>query len=296
VAALSEDYGATVGAADLALAPTVAGLAERIQWPRSSLSACAALRSGGDLPPLFCVTGGGGLAVGFVPLVRHLHPDRPVYGLQNPAMLGNGLPDWSVRALARRYLKEVRKVQPEGPYFLAGHSFGGMVAFEMSQQLERVGQKVALLVLIDTLRFSVGDTVRDAAFSGSGAPIRSSRSYARRLLRSAKMVWRTSRAGFRPEPGSSQYWLFFEHSRTLLQRYKPRPWGGQTVVFVAKGSEESGDAFDWTGLLTGPSETRYCPGEHLTIYREPYAQGFASELEDVLQHHQEIAASKRETM
>lgn len=288
VTSLRLDYGAHVQAADLAVAPTVASLAERARWPDIRPSACVSLRAGGDRPPLFCIAGGGALAIAFVPLVRYLHPDRPVYGLQNPAVVGGGLPDWSVQSLARRFVKEVRARQPEGPYYLAGHSAGGVIAWEMAQQLARAGERVGLLVLIDTLRSDVADATRNAAFPGQRS--QPSRSVARKLVRLGRDLARISLAGVRPHRlGSTQYELFFRHSELLLRRYRPRPWGGPAVVFLARASAEKGSAFG-TALLTGRVETRRRPGDHFTIFREPHAEGFARELEEVLQRAQSAHA------
>lgn len=289
VTALRTEYGATVDTADLASAPTVAGLAERSHWSGSRPSACVTLRAEGDLPPLFCVAGGGSLAIAFVPLVRHLDPGRPVHALQDPAILGAGLPAWSVREVARRHLREVRALQPEGPYYLAGHSAGGVIAWEMAQQLARAGQHVGLLVLIDTLRSSAGQTVRQELFGSAGNP-GGSRWSARRMARLAGDVWRITRASLRPDrQGSTPYELFFRHTEILLRRYRPRPWGGPTVVFLASSSEARGDTFDWAGLLTGPVEIRHRPGNHVSIFREPHAEGLARELEEALRREQGVA-------
>jgi thioesterase domain-containing protein len=68
--------------------------------------------------------------------------------------------------MAAHYIKALRQVQPSGPYFLGGWSFGGLVAFEMAQQLIRAGHKVALLAIFDTLAPipgnlpSVGDSLK----------------------------------------------------------------------------------------------------------------------------------------
>ena len=79
-------------------------------------------------------------------MIRHLDPDQPVYALVTE--VGRDYP--RVEALASAYLDEVRAVQPEGPHFLGGLSFGGLVAFEVGQQLFDRGQEVGLLALFDT--------------------------------------------------------------------------------------------------------------------------------------------------
>ncbi|NJN99267.1 MAG: hypothetical protein HC875_36825 [Anaerolineales bacterium] len=130
-------------------APTVEQLANVIRknqtGPAVSSSSLVALQPYGSKPPFFCVPGNlGNVYVDLGDLARHLGLDQPFYGLQdglhNPAR---------IEALAAHYLTEIRSVQPEGPYLLGGVCWGGLVAFEMAQQLQAQGQQVALLVLIE---------------------------------------------------------------------------------------------------------------------------------------------------
>jgi thioesterase domain-containing protein len=83
-------------------------------------------------------------------LARYLGEDQPVYGLQAQGLDGKENPLTQVEDMASLYLQEIRTIQPQGPYFLGGLSFGGMVSFEMAQTLHAQGQEVALLALIDT--------------------------------------------------------------------------------------------------------------------------------------------------
>jgi thioesterase domain-containing protein/acyl carrier protein len=104
------------------------------------------LQTQGQQAPLFCVHPIGGSAHGYVALARALGPDQPVYGLQ---ALGRA-PSATLAEMARDYIDAIRRVQPRGPYRLLGHSFGGLVAFEMARQLEAEGERVAMLALLDT--------------------------------------------------------------------------------------------------------------------------------------------------
>jgi len=83
-------------------------------------------------------------------LAHHLGPDQPVYGLQAQGLDGKHEPHTRVEEMAAHYITEIRTVQPEGPYYLGGVSFGGIVAFEMAQQLHARGERVALLALFNT--------------------------------------------------------------------------------------------------------------------------------------------------
>jgi len=105
------------------------------------------LQPGGSLPPLFLVHSADRNVMGYVNLVRHLGADQPVYGVRDVgADLARPVPQ-----IAAEHLAAIRAVQPRGPYYLCSWSFGGMVAFEMALQLERAGEQVAFVGLLDTM-------------------------------------------------------------------------------------------------------------------------------------------------
>jgi thioesterase domain-containing protein len=80
-------------------------------------------------------------------LARHLGPEQPFYALQQVGLReSQNLPN-AIQKMASEYLLEIQKVQTEGPYFLGGFCFGGVVAFEMANQLRSQGREVALLTL-----------------------------------------------------------------------------------------------------------------------------------------------------
>ena len=99
--------------------------------------------------PLFCLPGGGGFPFYLYNLARCLGKDQPFYSFQ-----AQGAKELAairqVEDLAAQYIQAMQAVQPQGPYFLAGHSFGGKVVFEMAQQLLRQGEVVALVAILDT--------------------------------------------------------------------------------------------------------------------------------------------------
>jgi thioesterase domain-containing protein/acyl carrier protein len=108
------------------------------------------IRGGGAAPPLFLLPGAGGNVIYFHALARHLAPGRPIYALQATGLDGVTPPLTSVEAIAASHLDDMRRAWPAGPYYLAGHSFGGRVALEMARQLQRAGDRVALLAALDT--------------------------------------------------------------------------------------------------------------------------------------------------
>ncbi|TWP50624.1 cytochrome P450 [Lentzea tibetensis] len=99
--------------------------------------------------PFFCVGGALGAAYYLLKLARDVGSSRPFYGLRAPGYDGLEEPLDTVEELAARYVEEIRLVQPYGPYLLGGHSFGGVVAYEMGRQLRAAGEEVTRVVLLD---------------------------------------------------------------------------------------------------------------------------------------------------
>jgi thioesterase domain-containing protein len=97
--------------------------------------------------------GAGGTVLMYRDLSRHLGDDQPFYGLQSQGLDGSCPPLTSVAEMAAVYVKEIRRVQPHGPYFIAGYCMGGTVAFEVAQQLHELGEPIALLALFDTMNW-----------------------------------------------------------------------------------------------------------------------------------------------
>jgi phthiocerol/phenolphthiocerol synthesis type-I polyketide synthase E len=85
-------------------------------------------------------------------LSLHLGDDQPFYGLQSQGLDGS-CPPLTIAEMAAVYVKEIRRVQPHGPYFVAGYCMGGTVAFEVAQQLQERGEPIALLALFDTMNW-----------------------------------------------------------------------------------------------------------------------------------------------
>ena len=152
-ARISIQLGQDVPPTTLLEATTVASLAARMREGEhtNALSSLVRIQRGGSQTPFFCVHGGGGGVFYLRDISTHLDPDRPVYGLQTPGF-DQGMPGVyrPVEELAARYITELRTVQAEGPYLLGGLSFGGLVAWEMAQQLTQESQDVALVALLDT--------------------------------------------------------------------------------------------------------------------------------------------------
>ncbi|MFE6199403.1 type I polyketide synthase [Streptomyces sp. NPDC057838] len=146
-----------IPAATLLAAPTVAGVLatageadEKAPGTApTALGPLLPLRPEGTAPPLFCVHPGAGVAWRYTGLLPHLGGDQPVYGIQAAGLDGTTPPAADAAAMVAHYLDLVRQVQPHGPYRLLGWSYGGFVAHAMACALQRDGERVELLAMLD---------------------------------------------------------------------------------------------------------------------------------------------------
>jgi amino acid adenylation domain-containing protein len=132
--------------------PTIEGIGGILrEHEEVSSSPLVGLQTGGSKRPFFCIHAIGGSVFPYLALREYLGPDQPLYGLQSPGMENDEPPLARVEEMAACYLAALRAVQPDGPYLLGGWSMGGLIAYEMTQQLRARGETVELLVLIDSV-------------------------------------------------------------------------------------------------------------------------------------------------
>ncbi|MFD2168536.1 amino acid adenylation domain-containing protein [Tumebacillus lipolyticus] len=105
----------------------------------------------GTRPPLFLLPPQGGGVMGYLPLVQELEETETIYGVQSVGYETEEAPLASMEEISTRFLEEIKALQPEGPYRLAGWSFGGVVAYDLALRLERLGDEVVFLGLFDVL-------------------------------------------------------------------------------------------------------------------------------------------------
>ena len=132
-------------------APKFAGLCEALRQRRTSRYVpLVELKPGDGLPPVFIIHHLAGNVAGYFPMTRRMTWPGAVIGIQARGLDGRQPPHTTVEAMAAEYLSEVKARQPDGPYYLCGYSFGGLVAFEMARRLWESGDEVALVGLFDT--------------------------------------------------------------------------------------------------------------------------------------------------
>ena len=132
-------------------APKFARLCEALREHRTTRYVpLVPLKPGDGSPPVFIIHGLGGNVAGLFPMTRRMTYPGAVIGIQARGLAGQEPPHTTVEAMAAEYLREVKARQPDGPYYLCGYSFGGLVAFEMARRLRESGDEVALVGLFDT--------------------------------------------------------------------------------------------------------------------------------------------------
>jgi thioesterase domain-containing protein len=302
VARLQERLGHVIPLAALFEGPTIEALAARLR--AGSLAPArgnlVTLQPGGTRTPTFWVHPVGGNVLCYAEVARHLGPGRPFHALQATGLDGREVPLASVEDMARRYVEQVRSIQPEGPYLLGGWSLGGAVAFEMARELRRQGQEVALLVLLDS-------------FAPSGSPAREPESaeflagFAADLARSAgREVFLTpdALAGLTPEEQLRTLWTRvreagllppgtgLEELRALLEvaranlgavaRYQPEPYEGRVVLLRAGDARRDAGVdptHGWGRLVPSGLAVEEVPGDHHGLLRAPHVGALAERFE-----------------
>ncbi|WP_182047509.1 AMP-binding protein [Curtobacterium sp. ME26] len=296
LAAVADRLGVDVPSSELLEHPTLRTFTARIRLGAAAVPShpdivTLTARGGDGVEPLFCVAGAGALALTYVPLARHLG-DRPLFAFQQHGLERRALPDRSIGAMARRYIELMRVVQPQGPYTLVGHSFGGLVALEMAAVLTDAGHEVRRVVLLDTflpeqaseqadvVEFGELDLGRPARRALPGALQRVASGTA--LLRSkfdapfARIARRARGHGagvFRWE-GQRHFRAFFDHALLISRGYEPRPYDGPVTLVIADGNE-SGPA-RWARYLRGEVDEVRVHAEHSSVLREPHVDQVAT--------------------
>ena len=301
---VEQQFGKNLSVATLFAEPTIGQMVNRLCQPdaKAHWSFLLPLRTTGAQPPFFFA--------GPRILAHYLGPEQPVYGLYLHGLDGRPVPA-TVEEVANQYLHEIRNVQPEGPYVLGGYSFGGIVAFEMAQQLQRQGQAVAGLFLVDPTpphgSTGLGSGHRPSFFArfslrvepplvlDAMEPLPRSLSYSRTDRAEQHQRWHRSIT--RPlkkiicQLYLSAGWLIPLDLREfyalnarlpLIRRYRPQPYAGKVILFKIAERFASSHV-DWEHFLTGETEICQISGTHRQIFQSPYFQTWVPQMVNALQ-------------
>ena len=259
----------------------------------------------------------GGNVLFYRDLARHLGEQQPVYGLQTRGLHRKEVPHDRVEDMAAHYLGEIRTFQPHGPYYLAGSSFGGLVAWEMAQQLTARGEIVAFLGLLDTygpgypryasnqrsigarlIRLSdrLANHVRRVRALETKKRVR----YVKDKLAKAKVeavrAYRYKRneieRGYHAATGKPLPRDLQKTQKAIdnaLHQYAPQPYGGKVTLFRAVGQPRGAhpDPFlGWREFAKGEIEVHVVPGHHGAVTAEPYVGQLAKIMKACLEQTQ----------
>jgi thioesterase domain-containing protein len=297
-------------------APTVAALAKKLrkeEW-KPSWSSLVPIRPTGSRPPLFLFHAHGGNVLEYHDLVSGLDSDQPVYAFQSRGLDGTVVDDSSIETIATAYIEELRSFQPQGPYYLGGFCFGGLVALEIALQLTAAGQEVASVIIIqsmhpEAMRFKPEITalqrlwyrvkkqinleMENLSNQGKGYLIQRSRR-AWDLARTRAAIAFDKKTGKKHADPSrlSMMYIFeslsIEHKKAMHE-YVPRPYSGDVILFRASkqlAGQDSDEFLGWKRVLKGDLEICEVPGHQQTLLLQPNVSKLAQELSSRLKSAQ----------
>ncbi|HLF78079.1 MAG TPA: SDR family oxidoreductase [Dehalococcoidia bacterium] len=309
-ARVKKQYGVELPLASLFNAPTIAALAAVLradlglsldagqaqatadQQPASAQawSCLVPIQTRGTKPALFCVHGMAGNVLNFRDISVVLGSDQPFYGLQAQGLDGVTEPHRTIEEMAATYIAGIQAVQPHGPYYLGGFSGGGVVAYEMAQQLQAHGEQVALLVCFDSLcptilrrRSRLGRIKTFVSGLVNGRMDYVAFVVRRKLASRRPSEPANDRLSFEDVPVTGLESSFIE----AMERYEVRPLQAKMVLFQARDRSEIAlsyipDDFGWTGFAKRGVEVIVVPGRHTTLVLEPNVRVLAAGLRNAL--------------
>lgn len=265
-------------------APTVAELAAVVDDPGKHFEPLILMRSGNGGPPLFLVHSIWGDVLGMRQLAVAMRGDVPVYGLRARGLRGE-TPQRSVEAMAASYVEVIRAQQPRGPYRIAGHSFGGLLAFEIARLLAEQGEEIGWLGLIDAElstdahsparrwghRLALPYHYARAALRQPGAALRALRETVPRLLRRGFSRFHRDAALAESEAtwmegASAAHQRLAAHFLQLAETYRPHPYSGSMTYFLptVRRFHLFADPLPaWRRVTAGEIEIVRVPGPHV---------------------------------
>jgi amino acid adenylation domain-containing protein len=263
--------------------PTVAGQARHIERALASVHGArhvtyarlVPLRPGGNKLPFFLVAGGfGGEAelLVYAKLARHLDSHQPFYGLRARGVDELVEPHPTVERIAAEHVREIRIIQPHGPYFIGGACVGGVVALEIAQQLRAQGEPIGLLLVVDSqfpTWWRIWRNRMRHLWHDQIVPFlrrcRAGRNELFAALRESILLH------FAPSPEQSIGHRKVRIGRKYVShflRYKPRPYPGPVTLILCQENNQREPERAWRELAGSGLEILYVPGDHSTHLRE----------------------------
>jgi thioesterase domain-containing protein len=274
-------------------APTVEEFARLLRQPSQQLGSPAAVMiNPGQGSPLFCVHVLGQQLAFFKPLAGYL-PQQPMIGLSADLDPIHAGALHSLELIAQFYVRELKKLQPEGPYHLAGVSHGGDVIFEMAQQLAQSGDSVALLVMMDTYGPQPHNAGLRSKLKFHGQALLSLKHryvlgrfglYRDRLRTKAKLIYaRLLEKQGKPVPAGLQFLRVVEQNAQSGSAYVHQPYDGNLLLFRATddlfyGEDYRKSALGWRSIILREITVIDVTGDHMGMLQEPHVGAIAQAL------------------
>ena len=268
------------------------------------------IRPMGSRPPLFFLPGAGGMVSYLYPLSQQLDREIPFFAFQAQGLDGKAAPHDNIEAMAEHYVTLLLEMQPHGPYYLAGHSFGGQVAFAIAQILLLRGEMIGLLAIVDSYApgaFSgiANDRIVDdtSLIVDIGKLLGQPFNQELKLtlediegLRSeeqlAFVAHRLEEANLLPKEGGPGYLQgllnTYKAHLQMHQRYVPQSFQPLTITLF-RASEAMADQPDiatgydlgWGRYSSQTVPVHYVPGDHLSMMTQPHVAKLAQVLSRV---------------
>ena len=291
------------------LSESTGSLANRLGYVERVQSSLISLQAGDERPPVFCVPGITGNVLSLSQVARQLEAGQPFYGLQPVGVDGKAAPLPTMEAVAAQYIADIRRRYPRGPYYLAGHSFGGRVAFEMARQLIGQGHEVPRLFIFDTYwdveglqsgsrpaagTLSEVDWLTSLAQAMGLGTERQLRDVRESLIavpegdRLNRLLTILKSANLTPAHTDAEQLLALDllyRANYGMVRYPESPVPVSVTLFQAEERTPERDAVarrdpsaGWKALVTGDVEIVPVPGDHFTMLANPFASELARRL------------------
>jgi amino acid adenylation domain-containing protein len=265
--------------------------------PRSPL---VGIQPRGSRRPFFCVHPIGGNVLCYARLAHHLGSHQPFYGIQAVGLLGQQTAHTRIEDMAAAYIDALRAVQAEGPYLLGGWSMGGVVAFEMAQQLHRQGHEVGLLALLDSYAPNPAESIIDddmdlaISFAGDLAGLSMQelpiayddfrqRDQDEQLLYLLDMAKAANIVPADTDPRwIKRLFEIFKANMYALRSYTPSIYPNRIALFRA-AMDACDPTLGWSALSSEPVAIQNIPGDHYGLLAEPNVRILAEQLTHVFE-------------
>ena len=297
IQSINDEFGLSMTVRDLEQARTIAKMTDHIYFEQTRIdrSTVVPLRNvHGSKPPLFMVHGVGGNVLGFYSLAKVMNEDQPVYAIQAQGLLPDQEAKLRLEDMAAHYVKDMRAVCPEGPYHLLGFSFGGLVAYEIAQQLTASGLSVGLVGMLDTRPPywmagvpAVGSLAHRLYLRLRLLYLRTHRRKGRLKYLWRRLQERVQRVGYMyaaklgPGKVADSIRNVREINYVAGIKYNLQPFPGKVTLYKAESDpleRPLPDDLNWGRHALGGVEIRQVPGDHGRILLEPGLSALAREL------------------